>query len=165
MRDIRPGGQRWTSWNSLSSARRNGVAGDVFLGDLAGAEFGGDSALAHHEHTVREADHLGQFGRNDEDGPSFAGEAFDQGVDLGLGPDVDAAGRFIEQEDARVGGQPAADDRLLLVTARKAADGARDVKGRSWTSRINSSDRAFRWARRIRPSARNGASQEGRCWW
>ena len=51
-----------------------------------------------------------------------AGEPADQPVDLGLGADVDAAGRLVEQQDARGRSEPPADDHLLLVAARQRAD-------------------------------------------
>ena len=43
-------------------------------------------------------------------------------VELGLDADVDAARRLVEDQDARVGQQPAREDGLLLVAARELAD-------------------------------------------
>ena len=50
-----------------------------------------------------------------------ADELADQPVDLRLGADVDAAGRLVQQQHARCGGQPLADHHLLLVAARQRA--------------------------------------------
>ena len=48
------------------------------------------------------------------------GQAADQGVDLGLGADVDAAGRLVEEQDLGLDQEPAGEDALLLVAAGKA---------------------------------------------
>ena len=83
------------------------MAGDFGLGDLAGGQGGRKAPLAHDKNAVGQADHLGQFGGDEEDGFAFRGEALGQVIDLGLGTDVDAAGRLVEQEDFRARGQPA----------------------------------------------------------
>ena len=46
-------------------------------------------------------------------------EVVQQPVDLALGADVDAARRLVEDQDVGVGGEPLADDDLLLVAARQ----------------------------------------------
>ena len=46
----------------------------------------------------------------------------DEPVDLRLGADIDAARRLVEDEDLRIGQQPAADQHLLLVAAGKVLD-------------------------------------------
>ena len=48
-----------------------------------------------------------------------AASAFEQLVDLGLGADVDAARRLVEEQDVAVAQQPLGDDDLLLVAARE----------------------------------------------
>ena len=50
------------------------------------------------------------------------GELADHVVELGLDADIDAARRLVEDEHARIGEQPAREDRLLLVAARQLAD-------------------------------------------
>ena len=45
------------------------------------------------------------------------GQPVHQVVDLDFGADVDAARRLVEDEDARVAGEPLAEDDLLLVAA------------------------------------------------
>src|SRR5208283_4642154 len=48
---------------------------------------------------------------------ALAGKFSDELMDLGLGADVDAARRLVENEDARLGHQPAGDQHLLLIAA------------------------------------------------
>ena len=87
-------------------------------------EVAGDPALAHDQDAVGDAQDFGQLGGDDDHRAALGGEPFDQRVDLGLGADVDAARRLVEQEDARAGGDPAADDRLLLVAAARTGRSA-----------------------------------------
>ena len=56
--------------------------------------------------------------------PSSA-ELGDQLLDLGLGADVDAAGRLVEDQQPRLGDQPAGQQHLLLVAAGQVARPAR----------------------------------------
>lgn len=44
-------------------------------------------------------------------------------MNLGFGPDVNAAGRLVEDQDAGIGQQPARDQQLLLVAARQVLHG------------------------------------------
>ena len=53
-----------------------------------------------------------------------------QRVDLGLGADVDAAGRLVHDQDPRLGLQPLAEDDLLLVAAGELADHLLAARGR-----------------------------------
>ncbi len=46
-----------------------------------------------------------------------------------MGADVDAARRLVEDEEARLGREPAGEDRLLLVAAGQEADRLFDVGG------------------------------------
>ena len=56
-------------------------------------------------------------------GLAVLGQVQDQALDLGLGADVDAAGRLVEDEDLRVRRQPAREDDLLLVAAAQVLTG------------------------------------------
>ena len=58
---------------------------------------------------------------NSTDMPSSA-EGDHEPLDLGLGADVDAAGRLVEDEQLRLGGQPAGEQHLLLVAAAEGRD-------------------------------------------
>ena len=49
------------------------------------------------------------------------GKLVEQVVDLALGANVDAARRLVEDEDLGLGGQPLADDDLLLGAAGQVA--------------------------------------------
>ena len=53
-------------------------------------------------------------------------EVVDQAVDLDLGADVDAAGRLVEDEDARLRLEPFREHDLLLVAAGERAGLRRD---------------------------------------
>ena len=97
---------------------------DGLFAQLSRSRLAGDPPLAHHQHAVGEPQDLGQLGGDHDDGAALGGQLLDQGVDLGLGADVDAARRLVEQQDLRTRGDPAADDRLLLVAAGEAAGSA-----------------------------------------
>ena len=75
------------------------------------------ASLAHHEDAVRQRQDLRQIARDDEAGGAVAAFLADDLVDLVLGADVDALGRLVEQEHARVDRQPARQHDLLLVAA------------------------------------------------
>ena len=87
------------------------------LGDFVADELAPDRAAVHHQDAVAAADELIVVGRVEEDGRSCAGKLVQKRVDLLLGADVDPARRIVEQQDARLGHQPLADDELLLVAA------------------------------------------------
>ena len=53
---------------------------------------------------------------------ALVGEPADQPVDLGLGADVDALRRLVEDDDARLERQPFAEHDLLLVAAAERRD-------------------------------------------
>ena len=50
---------------------------------------------------------------------ALSGELRNEPVDLRLGADVDAARRLVENENARIGEQPAGNQHLLLIAAGK----------------------------------------------
>ena len=51
-----------------------------------------------------------------------AGQLGEQVVHLGLGADVDAAGRLVDQQHPRAGGEPLGQHDLLLVAAGQGGD-------------------------------------------
>ena len=95
---------------------------DCFFAQLIALEAGRDAPFAHHQHPVGEPEDLRQLRRDHDDPATFRGQRLDQVVDLGLGADVDAARRLVEEQDLRARHDPAADDRLLLVAAAEVAD-------------------------------------------
>ena len=71
---------------------------------------------------MRHAEHLGQLAADHHD-PGAAGGEFDhEVVNLGLGADVDAARRFIEQKNFSVAQQPFCEHDFLLISAREVAN-------------------------------------------
>ena len=86
-------------------------------------ELAGDPALVHDQHAVGHPEHLGQLGGDHQHREALARELGHQAVHLGLGADVDAARRLVDDQDLRAGGEPLAEHDLLLVAARQEADG------------------------------------------
>ena len=96
-----------------------------------------------------------------------AASALDQVVDLGLGADVDAARRLVEEQDPRAGHDPAADDRLLLVAAAEVARSAgRSSSGRRFEPlhQLLALGRAARAGGRCRRARSAPATAAPRCW-
>ena len=92
---------------------------DLLLVDLLAGELAHDVAVAAHEHAVRQPGHLGQVARREHHRHPVGGERPHEAVDLGLGADVDAARRLVEQQHARARAQPLREHDLLLVAARE----------------------------------------------
>ena len=87
----------------------------ALLGRLGRRQLGGDPALAQHHDPVAHAQQLGQLRRDQDDGEALPGQVGDDRVHLGLGLHVDALGRLVEDQHARLGRQP-------LGRARPSAD-------------------------------------------
>ena len=64
-----------------------------------------------------------------QDREPLARKVRDRPVDVGLRPDVDAVRRLVEDEDARLGGEPLGEHDLLLVAAGQAAHRLRRRRG------------------------------------
>src|SRR5262249_27908111 len=85
--------------------------------------------LASHPSAIEDEDAIGigeEFGifrRIEQDAEAFGGEAANQCKEVGLGRQVDALGRVVEEKQIRPVDQPAGDDDLLLVSARQSVDG------------------------------------------
>ena len=72
-------------------------------------------------------------GRSEETTSSampLRGEVAQDAVDVGLGADVDAARRLVDDQDARLARQPLGEQHLLLVAARQVAHLAVDARRR-----------------------------------
>src|SRR6185369_398885 len=117
-RPIRPGGSVAVTASCIVHSQRQ----DRLFGHLGTRQFAGHAALAHDIGAIAHGNDLGQLGTDHQHGRAVAHQLVEQREDLGLGPDVDAARGFIEQEQLRIGVEPLADHDLLLVAARQQAD-------------------------------------------
>ena len=66
-------------------------------------DLGDHAAVPHDADPVREPEHLLQLGGDVDDGHALLGQRGDQALDLRLGADVDAAGRFVKDQQLAVG--------------------------------------------------------------
>ena len=105
-------------------------------------------ALAHHQHPVGQAEHLGHLAGHQDHRHARSRPAAGSGVDLAARPDVDAAGGFVEQQHVAALQQPAGQHHLLLVAARERAH--RPAWGRTGARRA---------ARSRSPTAASSASR------
>ena len=71
--------------------------------------------------TVAHADDFRQFRRNHDDRYALGGQFIHQVIDILFRTDIDAAGRFIQDEQLRMHAHPLRDDDLLLVAAGESA--------------------------------------------
>src|SRR5438132_2864213 len=69
---------------------------DAFLGGVAAREFPHQCAVAHDQDPVAHAENLRELGRDEQDRQPVTRQPVDDRVYLRLGPDVDPAGRLIE---------------------------------------------------------------------
>ena len=92
-----------------------------FLGGCGAVELADDRSAVHHGDPVAHAEDLGQLGRDHHDRESAGGEVAHEPVDLGLGADVHALGRLVEDQDRGRAGQPAGERDFLLVAAGQVA--------------------------------------------
>src|SRR5687767_13113997 len=94
-------------------------AHDLFLARFLGRHLADHPALVHHVDAVADAEQLRHLGGDDDDAFPLLRQPRNDGVDLVFRADVDAAGRFVQDQDLRPGEQPLAEDHLLLVAAGK----------------------------------------------
>jgi hypothetical protein len=66
---------------------------------LGGVEGGGHAATTKDDNAMSQGKDFGQFGGDEQDALTGLGQFLDQGVDLGLGSDVDAASRLVEDDE------------------------------------------------------------------
>lgn len=85
---------------------------------------------AHDGDAVADPEKFGQVAADDQNrfgfyafGSIALGERVDELINLGLGADIDASGRLIEQQNIDVGMQEPGDGYFLLVAAAEVADG------------------------------------------
>ncbi len=110
-----------SAWHPILShlIRAHGILDDPLLRGLGVRDLRHDPALPHDVDPIAHADDLGKLGRDHQNGGPFLDEFVHEGVDLGLGPHIDAARRLVEDEDLGLGAQPLGQDHLLLVAPRE----------------------------------------------
>ena len=96
-----------------------GVDDDFVLGHRLAHHFADDARRAHDKDAMADADEFLHFGGNDDHRLARLGEAGDEFVDLFLGPDIDAACRFVDDDDARLKKHHLGKEQFLLVAAGK----------------------------------------------
>src|SRR5215469_17239231 len=92
--------------------------------DGFGAGFGtikdsGERSVAHDGDSIAHAEDLGEFGRDHEDGDTTLGKIAHDPVAFAFRADVDALGRFVQDQDAGTGGEPPGDGYFLLISTGK----------------------------------------------
>src|SRR5258706_8889196 len=102
-------------------------AHDFFLRCLGALELADKNPRVHDADAVTDSEQFRHFRRDHDDSLAGIGELVDNAIDLVLGADVDTAGRFIENQDFRVGKQPFRQHYLLLVAAGQVAGCLIDV--------------------------------------
>lgn len=90
--------------------------------DCGSIEVERQPASIEHQDPVCQADQLGQLRRTEQHHTAFLCQLPDEQVELVFGADIDTARGVIEQQQARLCLQPPAQDDLLLIAARQAAD-------------------------------------------
>ena len=81
-----------------------------------------DAEAVHDQDAVGERDHLRHVAGDEDDRDAAGGDLADQLVEVGLGLDVDADRRLVDDQDVGIGGEPLGDRHLLLVAAGEVAD-------------------------------------------
>src|SRR5215472_4090473 len=79
---------------------------DALVAGIGARELPGDAPAVHDQDTIRQAENLFQLRGGEQDGRPASGERANQGVDLALGADIDAASGFVQQEHGGIGEQP-----------------------------------------------------------
>ena len=85
--------------------------------DLVAGDLGDDSPPGEDDDAVRHLDELVGFGGGEKHGSASGCHVAQRRVEVTTSPDVDPLGGLVEEEEATVGLQPAADDELLLIPA------------------------------------------------
>ena len=98
-----------------------GGAGEHVLRDFLTAELAVDAALEHRNRAIGQLDNLLDVGGDHQHGNARILELTDDVIHIASCRRIDAAGRLVEDDDLRAGGQAARDDDLLLVAAGETA--------------------------------------------
>ena len=93
---------------------------DPLLGGLVVRKRRHQPSLAHDQDPVGHREHLRQLGGDHQDCHALVRQRGQEAVDLGLGADVDPAGRLVDDQQPWLAGEPLREYHLLLVAARRA---------------------------------------------
>src|SRR4051812_13732281 len=96
-------------------------AHDFFLGCLGPVELADKDAGVHDADAITDPQQFRHFRRDHDDGLSGIGQFIDDAIDLVFGANIDTAGRFVQDQDFRIGEQPFRQYDLLLIAAGQAA--------------------------------------------
>src|SRR3954447_3378770 len=148
----RASGGPWRSRNVCRSSRRTGFVGTMaasrisitrstapdliretgavrhrghhrILTHILANQFGDGDAVAEHEDVACRLHQLFDLRRDHENAQPIVGEFMHKAENLGLGADVDAAGRLIQDQKLWIHAEPARQQDLLLVSSGKLANG------------------------------------------
>src|SRR6185437_47570 len=95
---------------------------DFFVTCLVKAVAAGQLSVAEDVQRVGQLIDFGQVGRDQDDAGAVLQKLRQQPIDLGLGADIDAHRRLVEDEEVGAVVEPLADHHLLLVAARHRGD-------------------------------------------
>src|SRR6056297_3526485 len=90
----------------------------VFLGHVIAFEFGHHGPFGHGQNPVTDAQNLGHFRRDHDDGKALFGQIRDQLMDGRFRPHVDATGRFFKDNQLGISAEPFGQNEFLLIAAR-----------------------------------------------
>src|SRR6218665_1920880 len=108
-------GFRWRSRNDRSV---HGGIQHLLFGSLVDRELFDDAALAGNQNPIRELEHLGQVRGDHDHGHPGVGQFVDGAMQFGDGAHIDAARRFVEDDELGALDQRTRNHHLLLVAAR-----------------------------------------------
>src|SRR5437763_11452117 len=92
---------------------------DLLLRNLGAAQFRHRAPVAHDDDARASLDQLLQLRRDHQHAQALGGQLVDERLDFALRAHVNAARRLVEDEELRVLAEPAREQNLLLVAARK----------------------------------------------
>src|ERR1700730_14936600 len=101
--------------------RGEGSGENAALVELVGLHLVPRSAARHDDNAMAKIHEFPELRRDDDHGRTLLSEPMHQAIDLGLGADIDAARRLVEDQNVRLRHHPFADDQFLLIAA---GDGA-----------------------------------------
>src|SRR5215212_5901640 len=95
---------------------------DDVLANVRLVELRNGAAFAQDDDSISTFGNLLELRGNHQDPQAAIGELVDEALNLGLGPNVDAPCRFVEQQERGIQAKPARQQNFLLVPARELTD-------------------------------------------